>query len=503
MRRREFLAALAAPALVGLTRKTPTPLAGGFVDDAGAAAHRWRDGLLRPFRGAPRRVPIVIVGGGIGGLSAAWELLRRDMREFVLLEQEREVGGNARGGENAITAFPWAAHYVPLPDERATLVRELFAELGMLRDGEWDERHRCFSPQERIFIHGEWRDGLAPEYAAGPSELRALDRFHGLIAEARASGRFRIPMEPGGGHGHPLDRETMAEWLARHGVDAPVVRWIVDYATRDDYGARVADVSAWAGVHYFASRGEVDEAPLTWPEGNARVSRHLAHRCREQTRTGEPAVLIERAGTRWLVRTERAAFLSDAVIYAAPMFAAPYVCPELRSRMPALTYSPWLTANLVLDRWPRESGRGAPVAWDNVMFDSRSLGYVVATHQSLATHHPRTVWTYYLPLADHAPQAGRRLLASRSWEAWCSEILDDLERAHPDIRGCVSRIDIMRMGHAMIRPVPGNRAAVHAARAAAPPGFFFGSSDASGLPLFEEAQYRGVMAARVALDRLG
>ena len=35
-------------------------------------------------------------------------------------------------------------------------------------------------------------------------------------------------------------------------------------------------------------------------------------------------------------------------------------------------------------------------------------------------------------------------------------ILNDLARAHPDIRECVSRIDVMRFGHAMARPVPGS-----------------------------------------------
>jgi hypothetical protein len=32
---------------------------------------------------------------------------------------------------------------------------------------------------------------------------------------------------------------------------------------------------------------------------------------------------------------------------------------------------------------------------------------------------------------------------------------------------------------------------------------YLASSDASGLPLFEEAQHRGVMAARAARKRLG
>ena len=68
----------------------------------------------------------------MAGLSAAWRLDKRGFRDFVLLEMEPQTGGNSRWGQNDITAFPWAAHYVPVPDGRA-LVRELFEELGVLK----------------------------------------------------------------------------------------------------------------------------------------------------------------------------------------------------------------------------------------------------------------------------------------------------------------------------------------------------------------------------------
>ena len=152
--RREFIAGVvAAPALVRLTRKAPRPIAGGFVDDGMRLGHSLRDRSIAA-QSAPerRRVPIAIVGGGIAGLSAAWELDRRGFRDFVVLELLARAGGNARSGENDVSAYPWAAHYVPVPGPRATLVRELFEELGVLRDGVWEEGNLCFSPQERLFM---------------------------------------------------------------------------------------------------------------------------------------------------------------------------------------------------------------------------------------------------------------------------------------------------------------------------------------------------------------
>ena len=117
----------------------------------------------------------------------------------------------------------------------------------------------------------------------------------------------------------------------------------------------------------------------------------------------------------------------------------------------------------------------------------------------------RTVWTYYWALAEGPPAHNRALLLEKDWGYWKEAILRDLARAHPDIRECVSRIDILRLGHAMIRPVPGfisseerRRFAGHTAR-----NLFFANSDLSGLSLFEEAQHRGVKAADRALRVIG
>jgi hypothetical protein len=142
-------------------------------------------------------------------------------------------------------------------------------------------------------------------------------------------------------------------------------------------------------------------------------------------------------------------FQSEFVIFAAPTFLAPYLLEDF-PRLHDFVYSPWLTANLTLDRYP--DSRGAEPSWDTVFLDSPTLGYVDAMHQSLRTHVDRTVWTFYWALAEGAPAQNRQLLLEKDWAYWKEAILHDLERVHSDIRQCVSRIDIMRMGHAMIRP---------------------------------------------------
>ncbi len=498
--RREFLSA----GLVGLLPKsTPRLPAGGFVNESQDLGHALRDSRLPSSARASRRVPVVIVGGGIAGLSAAWQLQRRGMGDFVILEFEDDPGGNARSGRNDVSAYPWAAHYVPVPDAQATLVRELFTDLGVLGADGWDERHLCFTPRERLFIHGRWQEGLEPHTGPAQRDRDQFARFDELMSTLRASGAFTIPSSRGlraAGAG-TLDQQSMAAWLDAQRLDSPWLRWLVDYACRDDYGALARDVSAWAGVHYFAGRPEDERGPLTWPEGNGWVVSRLAQRMGERLRTRQPVTRVARNGSAWTVETPTTTWSADAVIFAAPLWLAPWVVEGWRE-VERLETSPWLVANLTLDRWPREAG--LEPAWDNVIFDSPALGYVVATHQTLRTHVPRTVWTYYWALAHTPARDARRWLLDQSWASLATHILDDLSRAHPDIRACVSRLDILRLGHAMPRPTVGFLSHATRRRAqGARDGLYFAHSDVSGLPLFEEAQERGVAAADAAILRVG
>lgn len=489
--------------LIGMTAKADRRIEGSFVNDGFPIGHRLRDHARFAAPKQVRKVPVVIVGGGCAGLSAAWRLRRKGFQDFVLLEMERETGGNARSGKNEVSRYPWAAHYLPVPNKESALVRELCEDFGLLQpDGKWNERYLCFSEQERLFIHHRWQDGLEPEIGASKRDREQYKRFAAVMREFRATGQFTKPIEIGA-KASPLDSISFADWMNQQGFDSETLRWYANYSTRDDYGALARDTSAWAGIHEFASREPDDKGPFTWPEGNGWLVARFLERVGSHVRNDSPVYAIRRAspGSRgWRVLTESTEYVAETVIFAAPTFLAQHL---IEGAPPAagFVYSPWLTANLTLDRWP---GGGEAFAWDNVFYDSPSLGYVVATHMNLNVHQDRTVWTYYWALADQSPQAWRQQLLDRDWNYWKEAILRDIERAHPDIRSCVSRIDIMRLGHAMARPVPGFLASETRRRfARGEPDLFYANSDLSGLSIFEEAQYRGVTAADKALARAG
>lgn len=498
--RRKFLQASSA-ALIGLSVKADRPIAGSFVNDSFPQGHKLREPAMFPRTTRVEKHRAVIVGGGIAGLSAAWRLHKRGFKDFVLLEMNDQPGGNSRWGENEITAYPWAAHYVPVPGPKATYVRELFEELGVLKDGVWEERYLCFTPQERLYLYGRWQDGIEPAIGLSEKDRDQFRRLEDLIRKFRATGEFTIPMEQGSPKNRNLDRVSFQDWLRTQQIDSRTLHWYMNYCCRDDYGALAADTSAWAGIHYFASREPEEKGPLTWPEGNGWIVKRLLERVGSFVRSGQMVHRISRRGKQFSVFSGSTEFQTEFVIFAAPTFLAPHVVEGMEP-IHDFEYSPWLTANLTLESLPKSYG--SDPTWDNVVMNSPTLGYVDAMHQTVRSDVEKTVWTFYWALAEGAPGANRRMLLEKDWGYWRDAILHDLERVHPDIRQCVSRIDVMRIGHAMARPMAGAIFSEERRRLASLNGrLLFANSDLSGFSIFEEAQYRGVRAAEKVLEAVG
>ncbi|MFC4159897.1 FAD-dependent oxidoreductase [Chitinimonas lacunae] len=524
--RRRFLAGSAAGALLGCVPR-PRPLPPGeLLGPSHALGHLLRDGHRFPPPTRTIDVPVLIAGAGIGGLSCAWWLQRSGHQDFLLLDLEGQPGGNARWGSNAVTSYPWGAHYLPLPGPQARYVRLLLSDLGILRGDpetlrpEYDERHLCHSPQERLYIHGNWQEGVVPTFGLPPGALEQYRRFdaemHRFASLHGADGRpaFALPLALSSDDPSllALDRISMRDWLQRNGYDAPSLHWYIDYGCRDDYGTSYAETSAWAGIHYFASRdGEAANAShdtvLTWPEGNGWLVQRLVERFAARLRLGQMVYRIGADGREVDVydaeRRETLRYRIDRLVWAGPVGLLPRLWPQLPAVWAAaarrIDYAPWLVANLTLSQLPQDLGH-APLSWDNVLYQGQGLGYVVATHQSLQMRPMATVLTYYRALTEVSPAAGRQWLWQRSQPEWAQAILADLARAHPEIGEICTRLDVWRWGHAMARPTPGFLAPERRALRQPTSHVALAHADVGGISLFEEAQYWGVEAARWILD---
>jgi hypothetical protein len=437
-------------------------------------------------------------------------------------------------------ACPLGAHYLPVPGEQAVEVIELLEAVGLRRTeaGQpvYDERHLCHSPQERLHIGGQWHEGLLPSLDALPADqrdatLRQYREFGAAVDRVSGGGAFSMPTArcTWSPQLDALDAVAFAPWLDAQGLNASALRWYLDYCCRDDYGAGAAQVSAWAGLHYFASRhgfhAPGDDAPerdgvLTWPEGNAWLSRRLAEPLGERLQLGQIVLRVteNRADVSvdvWNVRAQRAErWTAASVVLAVPLFIAARLLtpapPALTQVVAAMRHAPWLVGNLHLDEALADRP-GAPPSWDNVIYDPGAvlptLGYVDAMHQSTRSIPGPTVLTAYWALGGNTPaqltQQRARLL-NEPWSVWSQAVVQELARVHPDLPSKLKQVDLMRYGHAMSVPVPGLRSSAALGALAAPQGtarrhVHFAHTDLSAYSVFEEAMYQGVRAATQVL----
>jgi hypothetical protein len=501
------------------TRRRELRLSG----DDSARGHRLRTMDLPPPEFQEKQ-KVLILGGGVAGCTAAYTLEKQGFRDYRLIELGHEPGGNARSGQNAVSAYPLGAHYLPIPHASQTELLDFLQDAGALRGWtaagrpQFQEEFLCHDPEDRVFYEGRWFEGLIAWKALAPHEIDDIRAFMNFVDHVREKkgrdGRrlFAIPLDHSSRDPEWLKLDTMsfAEFVRGQGWHAPYLAWYLDYCCRDDYGSGWQDVSAWAGLHYFAAReAERGEGAslLTWPEGNAWLIRQLMKRSLDRFVSDTLIFRIEKRSAGfvvdgWQCRSGRSVrWEADALIVALPGFIAERLLPEHVPPAAGRSYAPWMVANCTVDHWPERDG--ATRAWDNVPFGSASLGYVVATHQKLQRFEGASVLSSYWPLSTQKPELARMIAGLRELQDWERLVLADLEHMHPGISPSVRSMDFWLWGHGMIRPTPGyiwgaGRARLQKAQQGK---LVFAHSDRSGISIFEEAFAQGREAALQILQR--
>ncbi len=263
----------------------------------------------RSARGRARRGRVIVVGAGLAGLSAAWELERRGW-EAEVLEARSRIGGRCH------TLRGFAGGQV--------------AEAG----GEFiDSTHRrmlAFArrfdlPLEDVRRGGEGLEGIA--YVGGrriPYERfadretgRQIDRFY------RSAWRLGRNLDPGdpSAAGARHDRRSAAEFIDGLGIVGRP-REVLDRELRDDFAIEPERLSllfmlienkvTWntpeAGVEAFRIAG-----------GNDRMAAAFARRLHRAPRLGARVTAVRRTARGVTVTAGGEAFEGDHVVLAAAL----------------------------------------------------------------------------------------------------------------------------------------------------------------------------------------
>ena len=530
MKRRQFITGTAASLLTACQDyrswlDVPPWLPINVLKPAMQQGHYLRQLKQLPPAQGERRVDTLIIGSGVAGLTAAWRLQQQGYHNFLLL-MGGETFGNANAGQWQDVAYPRGAHYLPLPTLESTHIREMLAAWQIIEKDAfslrptYDELSLVHAPDERILINQQWHDGLlAHNDKNSQSQQQRFFRLMNDYQQQRGNdGKpvFTIPIASCSMDEtwRALDKLNFSQWLTQQGFNDAALRWYLDYACKDDYGLDSQQISAWAGIHYFASRHGLaanasDNTVLTWPDG----LHHLAAKMLpnpQQLVDGFALNIQEQkdsVNVLYLDTTSNKIFNIKAqqVICATPLHVTKHLLPQLNSdgidwQQDMPVHAPWLVSNFYLDKFPQEL-KGNSLAWDNVIYGSPHLGYVVATHQWLRAAKPQyTVFTAYH--AFNSPSTATRQWLSTATTSKLLEIgIADLKTAYGrQLWTSVKGVELCVRGHAMAAPIVGflsNKSRHYLQQADG--RLLFAHSDLSGYSIFEEAAWWGWQAANKIL----
>jgi protoporphyrinogen/coproporphyrinogen III oxidase len=350
---------------------------------------------------------VMVIGGGISGLSTAWLLDKRAREagislDLCLLEQEQQPGGKIKSVREDGFLCEWGPNGF-LDSKPQTL--ELCAALGIT-----DRLHRSNDNARKRYIFTGGELHRLPEN--GPSFLKSR-----LLSWP---GKFRLLGEPFAANPPGTDESLAAFGRRRLGAEA-LQKLIAPMASGIFAGdpetmslvscfPRIAELEREYGGLFVAmlalakkkkqerKEGKISSSAAgpggtltSFKEGIQFLTDTLAAQLGERVRTGVAVASVTRSGDNWEVRTTAGETLqADLVISAAPAFAAAgmleVVDASLVDTLRQILYS---TLNVVccgfkteglghpLDGFgylvPKEEGRTVlGTLWDSSMFEERA-----------------------------------------------------------------------------------------------------------------------------------
>jgi hypothetical protein len=491
--------------------------------------HRLRDLRQLPPVSAHRQVDTLILGSGMAALTAAFRLKQAGHRDVLMLDGVEWAGNSSAGVWQGLN-YPRGAHYLPFPTPESTHVQQILRTLGMWQGGstgdarQYRETDVVFAPTERLWQHGAWHDSIVPQVAKGSDSEQQLKRFLNFTDQLKGKrGRdgkrlFAIPvlLSSQDAEWRQLQQITFAEWLKAQGYHTPELLWYLNYSCKDDYGAGIDTVSAWAGLHYFASRvhehDHHDATPLlTWPDGMHHLAMQMAQYAQVPRLPLTAIKLSTQAQSATVLAMDTRGKLTQIkaqrVISAMPLHVLKHVWDQageigLQQPNALLPQVPWLVCNVWIDGvLPEKQGTGR--CWENIIYGSESLGFVDATHQMLrASAQPKTVLTCYHAMTHLPPTQARQWLTHATPLELIELGLQDLLTAYgTSLWRYVQGVEVCVRGHAMSAPATGFLSHPVLERLRGVDGVVqVAHSDLSGYSIFEEASFWGWRAAEQILS---
>lgn len=304
---------------------------------------------------------IAIVGGGITGISAAYELSKHNPKlEITLYERSSRLGGLVGSFRLGNVWLEKYFHHIFLSD---TAIRELIDEIGLKAELYWRMTPMGYYASNRLFSFNSPMDLLCF------SHLSLLDRFRlGFHI-------FRTGKRP---DGLKLDSITVREWVEKSwGGEIYPKFWLP--LLKAKFGDVADEISAawlWGRIYARANSRKGGQEKLGYLRGGfVRIFEVLTERLKAQ---GVDLLLqnevtkVTCENLKWKINSKQGEQRFDVVILAVPCPQILSLCPELppheKNVFQSISYQAILCMGLVMNRplspfyWLNIGDRSIPFA---------------------------------------------------------------------------------------------------------------------------------------------
>jgi oxygen-dependent protoporphyrinogen oxidase len=431
---------------------------------------------------ASARHDVVIVGGGVSGLAAAYRLQNRD---FLLLEKEPHWGGNAYAMEYEGSTYATGSAFLVKDEYAYSFAQEIGLPLLPIDSSD-------ASIIRGQLIPDTWGDGLdkLPYPAAVREGFKKFKKeMLAIDVEKRSKELYEKPFSDFL-KGYP---DELKQWWDNFGPS--------------NWGAASEDTAAAVAIEALQEMGGESRTDdrYTWPGGLGAITKKLADilqpKYKDRMQAGATIVAVvpgkEEVQVTYMLGGELKTVAAKAVIMATPKFIARRIVDGLPDKqsdaMQQIRYIPYPVVNLIFDKPVFNHG------YDTWCPGSSFTDFIVADwviRKQTGYQQKFNILSCYTPLKE---EERSHLLNETGARRIAANVLSDFQKLMPSLNVDPVEVHIYRRGHPLYMSTPGLYTQVQPLVRQPMDRVFFANTDSQGP---ESTTNEGILAAQRAVKEV-